>query len=414
LLPAIRHNPNELWHSEYAVLANHLHSLLRTRPDLVALWTDEECALRYRLAWPTWEDGEWGREPTDQMIEDLVADEEKMERVRVFLSSISGFMARVKEPLARMFNAQMDKKGHFVALRIWDFTQSIPATNGSGRRKTERQLALCVALPLWEARFGNRRIDSESDLIGCSFYVDLNHVKAGAADSLLDSEHSAIRDRMLSDQQREDWAMQNAFDSWELMRAAGAEPDGAQVEQDALHKLFKDSWLAPITHDAPLATTEMIRWSDSKDEPGEEETADAETADPPEAKPKDAAESAESSEAAPKRRSPGRPRKRRTKQILRRHRKNLDRRRKSTRCFIGIPWPQYRETVERLADAVIANRSSSDTIDALETTGDEWQMTAGSIRANVNEFVASVVSVIANLLGSGGQPGPSSSRPPPL
>jgi hypothetical protein len=130
-----------------------------------------------------------------------------------------------------------------------------------------------------------------------------------------------------------------------------------------------------------------MRWSASKDEPGEEETADAETADPPEAKPKDAAESAESSEAAPKRRSPGRPRKRRTKQILRRHRKNLDRRRKSTRCFIGIPWPQYRETVERLADAVIAS---------------------------VNEFVASVVSVVANLLGSGDQSGPSSSRPPPL
>jgi hypothetical protein len=151
----------------------------------------------------------------------------------------------------------------------------------------------------------------------------------------------------------------------------------------------------------------LIRWSDSKDESSEEETA-VEKADPPKAKPKDAAES---SEAAPTERSPGRPRKRRTKQILRRHRKKLDRRRKSTRCFIGIPWPQYRETVERLADAVVANRSS---IDAIETTGDEWQMTAGSNRANVNEFVASVVSVVANLLGSGNEPGPSSSRPPPL
>jgi hypothetical protein len=109
----------------------------------------------------------------------------------------------------------------------------------------------------------------------------------------------------------------------------------------------------------------LIRWSVSKDEPGEEETVDTETPDQPEAKPKD---EAESSEAAPKKRSPGRPHKRRTKQILRRHRKKLDRRRKSTRCFIGIPWPQYRETVERLADAVVANRSSSDAIDALETT----------------------------------------------
>jgi hypothetical protein len=39
-----------------------------------------------------------------------------------------------------------------VALRIWDFPQSIPATNGSGRMKTERQLALCVALPLVRPR----------------------------------------------------------------------------------------------------------------------------------------------------------------------------------------------------------------------------------------------------------------------
>jgi hypothetical protein len=45
-------------------------------------------------------------------------------------------------------------------------------------------------------------------------------------------------------------------------------------------------------HDAPLATTELIRWSDSKDEPGEEETADVETADPVETNPTDAAESA--------------------------------------------------------------------------------------------------------------------------
>ncbi|MDP7017064.1 MAG: hypothetical protein QGG36_14760 [Pirellulaceae bacterium] len=48
---------------------------------------------------------------------------------------------------------------------------------------------------------------------------------------------------------------------------------------------------------------ELIRWSDSKDEPGEEETADVETADPPEAKPKDATDAAklpEPSEAAPK------------------------------------------------------------------------------------------------------------------
>jgi pimeloyl-ACP methyl ester carboxylesterase len=35
-----------------------------------------------------------------------------------------------------------------VELRIREFSRSIPATNGSGRTRIERQLALCVALPL--------------------------------------------------------------------------------------------------------------------------------------------------------------------------------------------------------------------------------------------------------------------------
>ena len=35
-----------------------------------------------------------------------------------------------------------------VALKTLNFIRSIPATNGSGRTTTERQLALCVALPL--------------------------------------------------------------------------------------------------------------------------------------------------------------------------------------------------------------------------------------------------------------------------
>ena len=37
----------------YSVLSNHLHALLRTRPDLAARWSAEEVALRWKLAWPS-------------------------------------------------------------------------------------------------------------------------------------------------------------------------------------------------------------------------------------------------------------------------------------------------------------------------------------------------------------------------
>ena len=50
----------------YNLLSNHAHAIPRTRPDIAAQWSAEELALRWKMAWPEFLDGQWIREPTDQ------------------------------------------------------------------------------------------------------------------------------------------------------------------------------------------------------------------------------------------------------------------------------------------------------------------------------------------------------------
>jgi REP element-mobilizing transposase RayT len=134
----------------FNILSNHLHALLRTRPDLALRWSAEEVAWRWKRAWPELCDGQWVREPTDAELDALLAQPTKIEQLRSRLSSLSWFMARWKEPIARVCNSEMDTSGHF-----------------------------------WEGRFHSRELLDEEAVLTCSFYVDLNQVRAGLADSLL-------------------------------------------------------------------------------------------------------------------------------------------------------------------------------------------------------------------------------------
>ena len=40
--------------ANYSVLSNHMHHIVRTRPDIVETWSDEEVALRWKCARPEW------------------------------------------------------------------------------------------------------------------------------------------------------------------------------------------------------------------------------------------------------------------------------------------------------------------------------------------------------------------------
>ncbi|MCO6455431.1 MAG: hypothetical protein J5I93_09045 [Pirellulaceae bacterium] len=198
----------------HSVLSNHMHLVARTRPDIAAGWSDEEVACRWKLAWPEWQPDQqrWLREPTDEDIERLLENPSKLAYARLGLSNLSWFMARCKEPIARLANTEMHRAGHF-----------------------------------WEQRYGCREILDEQALLTCMVYVDLNQIKAGMAATLEDSRTSAIAARLAAWRAREAQASLEEFHS---SRGGG----GYDLSLEQVEALLKDAWLAPICSGGLLIT----------------------------------------------------------------------------------------------------------------------------------------------------------------
>ena len=193
----------------YSILANHQHAILRTRPDIAASWPDEQVAWRWKLAWPPWEDGQWVCHPSDEETQKLLNRPEDIPQLRENRASLSWFMARWKEPIARMANAESQNKGHF-----------------------------------YDQRFGSRELVDEGAILCCSVYVDLNQIKADMVDSLQGAHCAAIRDRLPARGRREAEASVRKF---------GAGPaEGYALGVSQVEELLDDCFLAPIASQGPL------------------------------------------------------------------------------------------------------------------------------------------------------------------
>jgi len=85
----------------------------------------------------------------------------------------------------------------------------------------------------------------------CNLYVDLNQIRAGMADSLEDSRHSAVLQRILAAKERE------ARTSYDDVHTR--EPD-VSGDFSLVHArtLFADCYLAPIAVEGPLLTTDAL------------------------------------------------------------------------------------------------------------------------------------------------------------
>jgi hypothetical protein len=356
--------------ANYSIMGNHLHAILRSRPDIVATWSDEECAFRYKSAWPTWLDtsketgptyvdrvyqrqGTWDCVPSDQAIECLLEDEVAMARVRIFLGSISGFMARVKEPLARLFNKECDVNGSY-----------------------------------WAKRYGNRLLESHQEIIGGNIYVDLNHVRANAALSLEESRCSGIRMRLMAERAREEWIEENTSRS--LDRIYQDHVNGStDVPVEQLNAIFADAWLVPITADAPRDAedqAEIIR----EEAAYEERIASEKT----------------SSSRNPKSGSSNYT-------IWQRRHKRL-RRRKSNKALFDTSWRAYKENVIGLAAESICEQTPQADPRTLtdrlaesppEAAGDliyevvDWRTTIGDVRRDLRKFISSLSDRIRDAFG---------------
>jgi hypothetical protein len=186
----------------HAEMSNHLHLILRNRPDIAATWSAEEVVRRWlSITKLTRNFDHRIVEPSAAEVERQARDPERVATLRLRLSSISHFMAALDENTARRCNRQDGCTGRF-----------------------------------WEARFGCRVLVDESAILVCAIYLDLNQVRAGEADSPEQSYHTSVYDRIVAWRQRQGCPLPR-------------EPDGTREDDrpDDLESMPADGWLCPLT-----------------------------------------------------------------------------------------------------------------------------------------------------------------------
>ncbi|MGO9923801.1 MAG: transposase [Isosphaeraceae bacterium] len=149
---------------DYAIMSNHLHIVLRNRPDVARQWSDDEVAIRWRKLFPQRDEltGE-PREPDRHDVAMLTADADRLAILRSRLASLSWFMRCWCEWVARKANHEEGSFGRF-----------------------------------WAGRFKSQPLLDESALLACSVYVDLNPVRAGIAATPEESQFTSGFDRIHS------------------------------------------------------------------------------------------------------------------------------------------------------------------------------------------------------------------------
>ncbi len=176
----------------HAEMSNHLHLVLRTRPDLVDTWSDEEVIRRWlTITKLTRNFADQLEVPDPARVRMKASDPKYVAQVRLRLSNISDFMAALQEYIARRANTEEGVSGRF-----------------------------------WETRFGSRRCTDEASVLVCGIYVDLNQIRACEAETPEQSTHTSAHDRIVARAQRQ--AAEKATDS--------------TTQQPPL----RDSWLCPL------------------------------------------------------------------------------------------------------------------------------------------------------------------------
>jgi hypothetical protein len=143
-------------------MSNHIHLVLRSRPDVVASWSDDEVARRWLRLFPVRREKDGSAaEPKEADIATIVNQADVLAERRRRLSDISWWMRCTTEHIARRANREDRCTGHF-----------------------------------WEGRYKCQLLLDEASLLACAAYVDLNPVRAAMAETPEESAFTGAKDRI--------------------------------------------------------------------------------------------------------------------------------------------------------------------------------------------------------------------------
>ena len=147
----------------YALMSNHVHLILRPRPDVVAGWSEERVARRGLTHFPLRVGVGISTVPvTAALVQETAGQAHHIERYRQRLSSITWLMRLFKQRLARRANREDGVTGHF-----------------------------------WESRFSAVPLLDNGAVYACMAYVDRNPLRAGMARRPEDARYCSIARRLV-------------------------------------------------------------------------------------------------------------------------------------------------------------------------------------------------------------------------
>ncbi len=177
----------------FAVMSNHLHVVVRTRPDVVIPWSDDDVARRWWNLFPKRKNKDKSpTEPTKEELAKINNSPNGMKEKRRRLSNLSWFMKCLCEPIAKEANREDKVRGHF-----------------------------------WESRYKAQPLLDEMAIAACMAYVDLNPIRAGIAEAPETSDFTSAQTRIQ--------------DRQEAQSSCTAEAKAVNTEQGQ-----RAGWLAPL------------------------------------------------------------------------------------------------------------------------------------------------------------------------
>ena len=145
----------------YAIMSNHYHLVLRVDRDTALSWSIDKVIVRWYQLYngapliDLYLNGQLTDKSSLAMVDEIV------EKWRCRLYDISWFMRNLNETIARAANKEDNCKGRY-----------------------------------WEGRFKSQALLDETALLSCMVYVDLNPIRAGMCENLVDSDFTSIQERI--------------------------------------------------------------------------------------------------------------------------------------------------------------------------------------------------------------------------